>query len=156
MIKESGESLSNMLRKIEMRFKEDDMPVIPSHSQNIPRINVNLEEGKALPNIGYILSGYNLVNGNPMSSEGLDPGLGINPLFTYNYSVPCTRTSDNRYLLPHGVHGMLTLSCQGIFSSTQSSTADSYEHVLNGHIDVSGGFFGLLSFTLSSEIKRKN
>ena len=81
-------------------FKDSDIHVNPSHLETVPAININLNEGIVLPNIGYILGGCSLVHSNPMNDDA--PRIRINPIVIYDYSEPATRTTDNRYILPHG------------------------------------------------------
>ena len=60
--------------------------------------------------IGYLFSGYNLINGNPFSEEGIDSGFTIAPIFTTEYNG--RSTGDGLTLLPKGVNAYRTISCQ--------------------------------------------
>ena len=60
------------------------------------------------PNIGYILSGYDLYYGNPIPTDSIvDPGFR-SPIFSAEYNG--SHTADYRYCTPDGLS---ILSCPG-------------------------------------------
>ena len=73
---------------------------------------------RKMPNIGYILRGYDILLGNPMSTiASTDPGFCLQPIFSAKYSGKVT--ADQRYSIPDG---MEVLSCVGKCSMTFGST----------------------------------
>ena len=84
---------------------------------------VNIPDGlKTMPNLGFLLSGYDLMFGNPLptSASGVltsDPGFRL-PIFASDFSKGQT-TQDNRYLVPNG---MSFRSCAGTCSLSFTSS----------------------------------
>ena len=87
---------------------------------------------KKMPNIGYILRGYDILLGNPMSTTAsTDPGFCLQPIFSAKYSSGKV-TADQRYNIPDGTE---VLSCVGkcsmTFGSSLVSGASSYTSSLD-------------------------
>lgn len=75
----------------------------------------------------YLGSSYNLINGNPKSEYGLDPGFA-HPIFNYEYTKQQT-TEDGKYLIPNGVSSHKMASCSfttdiNAFRGTKSYQVD--------------------------------
>ena len=72
-----------------------------------------------MPNIGYILRGYDILLGNPMSTTAsTDPGFCMQPIFSAKYNSGKV-TADQRYNIPDGTE---VLSCVGKCSMTFGSS----------------------------------
>ena len=72
-----------------------------------------------MPNIGYILRGYDILLGNPMSTTAsTDPGFCLQPIFSAKYNSGKV-TADQRYNIPDGTE---VLSCVGKCSMTFGSS----------------------------------
>ena len=72
-----------------------------------------------MPNIGYILRGYDILLGNPMSTTAsTDPGFRLQPIFSAKYNSGKV-TADQRYNIPDGTE---VLSCVGKCSMTFGSS----------------------------------
>ena len=79
-----------------------------------------------MPNIDYVLFGYNVLYGNPLATGGTtDPGF-VSPIFKADYSGGFT-SGDKRFLEPEGI---TLVSCDGNcelkFSSEEISGTKSY------------------------------
>ena len=105
-------------------------------------------EMRTLHNIGFLFSGYNLLNGNPFPREGIDPGFSMSPLFTTVYKGG--RTDDGRVLLPVGVHAYKTISCQSHAQTFVFKTASDYSKYVSSQIGVQASF-GKISASLNRE-----
>jgi hypothetical protein len=103
-----------MMKDIEMSFTKDSQIEYMPTSHSIGGMNIDLQEGSTFPNLGFIFTGFSLPSSNPFSEIGLDPGMRVSPIFSYNYSDPVSKTSDNRYILPHGLHGVVTQAYHGL------------------------------------------
>ena len=74
---------------------------------------------KKMPNIGYILRGYDIFLGNPMSTmASTDPGFCMQTIFSAKYNLGKV-TADQRYSIPDGTE---VLSCVGKCSMTFGSS----------------------------------
>jgi len=102
-------------------------------------------EGKtavAMPNIDYVLYGYNVLFGNPLATGGTtDPGFA-SQIFKADYTGGLT-SGDKRFLIPNGISVM---SCDGNceleFTSTEISGTKSYTDRLGVKAEVGGGAWG--------------
>ena len=64
-----------------------------------------------MPNIDYVLYGYNVLYGNPLATGGTtDPGFA-SQIFKADYTGGLT-SGDKRFLIPNGISVM---SCDGNF-----------------------------------------
>ena len=88
----------------------------------------------AMPNIGYLYSGYDIYKGNPLADRA-DPGFR-NLIFKTSYSKKKT-TSDLRFQLPDHVQARRTISCNGKFSSESIFTQTEYLRNLRVYVGIS-------------------
>ena len=99
----------------------------------------------------YIGRGYNLLQGNPLSDTGVDPGFNHEIIqFTYNTGET---TEDNRYLLPDNISHRKTTSCSFSTAISQFTGTESYQSDLKTKATIGGGYNGALlkaSFTAST------
>ena len=92
---------------------------------------------KKMPNIGYILRGYDIFLGNPMSTmASTDPGFCMQTIFSAKYNLGKV-TADQRYSIPDGTE---VLSCVGKCSMTFGSSlvagARSYQSSLDIKVTI--------------------
>ena len=108
----------------------------------------------AMPDIGNLLKGYDLMYGNPLptGSLPLDPGFR-EPVFQASYAGG-SLTPDQRYKQPDGT---IITSCSGVcslhFDATAIAGARSYSNSLEKKTTVSGGGWGA-KFSASTDYKR--
>ena len=116
---------------------------------------------ETLPNVGFMLSGYNILKGNPLATStnrkaGSDPGFA-QPVFASSFSQ-CATTGDRRFAIPDGTQ---LLSCSGTcslsFSSSIIETTAQYSDRLAVRASLSGsgskfGFDG--AFSASADYQR--
>ena len=95
-------------------------------------------------NMGFLFSGYNYIKRNPFPKEGLDPGFTLSPLFKSVYQG--TRTADRRTLIPKGVHGFQSVSCQSHVHKYSYRSATEYEKYVNNQV---GAHFALGAISAS-------
>lgn len=106
-----------------------------------------------MPNIQYVLSGYNVMFGNPMPTDqlGIDPGFK-EQIFEANYTSG-TLSADKRWLQPSG---LLITNCKGTcnfqFRSTEIAGQKSYQDRLSTQVGVSGSGWGA-EFSASTGFK---
>ena len=103
---------------------------------------------KTMPNVGFLLSGYDILFGNPLptSASGVltsDPGFR-SPVFVADYSEAQT-TQDRRYLVPGGLAvRSCTGTCSLSFTSNIIESALQYQERLGVKAKVSASRKGLL------------
>ena len=79
-----------------------------------------------MPDIDYLFRGYDLMRGNPKSTEAdVDPGY-LEPIFATTY-VFQKRSSDRRYLIPDGIEVSVVNSCTTEFEFMQMANEKSYQ-----------------------------
>ena len=91
----------------------------------------------AMPNIGYLLKGYDIMFGNPIVDSKLlvDPGFR-EVVFDTVYDGD-SLTSDNRYLQPKGTSVVTCAgSCTMDYTSTEIMGASSYQNTLSEKVTV--------------------
>jgi len=118
---------------------------------------MNLSSGSTggatkMPNLDYVLTGYDIFRGNPTSNDGLpDPGFR-NQIFKAT-TAEGRKTADGRYEIPNG---MFVRSCSGTcqmtFSSSLIAGTKSYKRELETKVSASGGIPSA-SFSASAEFK---
>jgi len=113
----------------------------------------NTAEPEAMPNIGYLFRGYDLMYGNPLPTDGFfDPGFR-QPVFTAVYT-PGSLTPDQQYKQPDGT---FIASCSGTcslnFVSKEIAGTHSYQDSLEEKTSVSAGGWGS-KFSASTDYKR--
>ena len=99
-----------------------------------------------MPNIGYVLDGYDVYFGNPsrtgVSGSVPDPGFRNQPIFEAKYSKGKV-TPDGRFLVPDGMN---IISCAGdctmSFTSKKMSGIESYASHLDVKASVEGSGWG--------------
>jgi len=97
------------------------------------------------PNIGYILSGYDIYHGNPIPTDGIvDPGFR-SPIFSAEYNGDTT--PDYRYCTPDGLSILSCAdSCSISFNTDVIYGTYSYYSKLSGSVGIGvsagGGSFG--------------
>lgn len=99
--------------------------------------------GTTMPNIDYLVRGYNILYGNPISSPstGTDPGIRIFPTFVTNYDSGMI-TSDGKWAVPDGLFFIITISCVIEFNSEESRSSSSYMNSLTNEVSADGKYFG--------------
>jgi len=122
----------------------------PAHHVCVP------DPGRGPPkfrNIGYVLSGYDILTGNPVTKGNPDPGIKA-PIFKAAFDEGQT-TADERYSVPNG---MDSLSCGGTcnmdFSSSLIAGAKSYQKQLETKVEASFGIPFIARFTASTGFKK--
>lgn len=103
------------------------------------------------PNIGYLTSGYDIYQGNPHSTNGLDPGFKTRQLFELTYEDNWL-TDDRKNLIPDHTTVLRQPSCYLTFSTTTITEEMSYHQSLAVDASVSGSGWGA-SFSASSDYK---
>ena len=109
-----------------------------------------------MPNIGYVLDGYDIYYGNPartgVSGSTPDPGFRQQPIFDSSYSKGKV-TPDGRFLIPDGMN---VISCAGDcsmqFTSKSMSGMQSYTSSLDVKASVEGSGWGA-RFSASADYK---
>lgn len=103
-------------------------------------------------NIGYLMKGYNLIQGNPMDPDQLDPGFA-SKIFETTYEQN-KKTSDQRWNIPDNIEIVAKPTCSSSYSSETLSTQSDYQKSLQAKVAVSGSAsYGLVeaSFSASTE-----
>jgi hypothetical protein len=107
-----------------------------------------------MPNIGYLLAGYDIMYGNPMPTDGqalVDPGFR-QPVFAADYT-DSPLTPDQRYLIPKGTTATdCSGSCSLHFQSTEIMGTHSYQSSLEVKAEVSAGGWDA-KFSASTDYK---
>ena len=87
--------------------------------------------GIPMPNIDYLVRGYYILYGNPISdpATGKDPGIRIIPNFMANYGSGMT-TSDGKWAVPDSLFFLIIVSCLIEFDSEESRSSLSYMNSL--------------------------
>lgn len=94
---------------------------------------------KVLPNVGYLLSGYNIFKGNPQTSmAGVDPGFTSATI--YESVVSGRTTSDKRYSVPDNTTIKKDYGCALSFASAVTFKSSEYED--NMKLSVTADFEG--------------
>ena len=109
-----------------------------------------------MPNIGYVLDGYDIYYGNPartgVSGSIPDPGFRHQPIFASSYEKKGV-TPDGRFLIPDGMN---VISCAGDcamqFTSKSMSGLESYTSSLDVKASVEGSGWGA-RFSASADYK---
>ena len=103
-----------------------------------------------MPNIEYVLRGYNILKGNPLSTgSSYDPGFQ-----EYIFKRTYENQRKDRKRVPDHVNVAVTESCNYDFSSDTLSTMSDYQSSLKMKATVEGeGSFGVVdaAFSLSAE-----
>jgi len=114
---------------------------------------LNSATAVTMPNIGYVLSGYDIYKGNPIRKGKPDPGFRY-PIFRAVYEEG-NLTPDNRFKEPNG---MSIQSCDGTcvldFKSSLISGSKSYRKELSNKVSVSFGIPIIASFSASTEFRQ--
>ncbi len=108
-------------------------------------------------NIGYLMKGYNLLLGNPMDPERLDPGFA-SKIFETTYEDN-KKTSDRKWTTPDNVEIIAKPVCSSSYTSETLSTQSDYQKSLQAKVGVSGsGSYGLVeaSFSASTEYSKSS
>ena len=92
---------------------------------------------KEMPNIDYILGGYNIFFGNPLNTQAVtDPGFQGQPIFSAKYSGKLT--ADERYSIPDGINVLICAGkCSMDFGSSFVSGETSYQSSLDIKVTIS-------------------
>lgn len=114
---------------------------------------------KTMPNVGFLLSGYDIMFGNPLPTSAFgvltsDPGFRL-PVFASDFSEGLT-TQDLRYIVPSGLSvRSCTGTCSLSFTSSVIESEFEYSKRLGVKAKVSGGskFFGA-KFSASADYQR--
>ena len=103
-------------------------------------------------NVDYLSFGYDIYRGNPLSTQGVDPGFRIARIFdlTYNENL---KSSDGNWDVPDSITMARTDACTLNFQSSLLDTLQSYQKSLEVEVSVSGGFAGIASFKASASYK---
>ena len=112
--------------------------------------------GIPMPNIDYLVRGYNILYGNPISdpATGTDPGIRIIPTFMANCDSGMT-TSDGKWAVPDGLFFLITVSCLIEFDSEESRSSLSYMNSLTNEVGADTKFFGAY-FKANTKVSSKN
>lgn len=99
----------------------------------------------------YVGKGYDILAGNPLSGEGVDPGFQ-QEIFEFSYSKG-EMTEDGKFLIPDGVAHTKTTACSFSTEITQYRGTQSYQAQLKTKAQIGGGYNGALvkaSFSMST------
>jgi len=112
-----------------------------------------LVSGDTTPGFQFLGYGYDILYGNPRSTEGGgDPGFRTN-VFDFTYTEN-TMTGDGKWQVPDKTTSQ---SKTGTCSLTQSSTmiysGYDYQHAVSTGVSLNAGFMGL-EFTLSTDFQK--
>ncbi|KAL4472668.1 hypothetical protein ABPG74_018617 [Tetrahymena malaccensis] len=110
---------------------------------------------KYIPNVSYLGQGYNIFQGNPLSTSGLDPGFRNFPAVSllYQDNLWDAASPDRAYFIPDGVRVNIEKSCLITFSSKQVSTLTDYQNSLSAQVSGNGSLFSA-SFSASADFKQ--
>ncbi|XP_002158419.1 uncharacterized protein LOC100215110 [Hydra vulgaris] len=101
------------------------------------------------PNIGSIMTGYNILQGNPFTSSALhDPGFSTGYIF-----VPTYKTSSGAYALHGGVTVRQGVQCSLSSSSDIITTVEDYAKKIGAKSSQGSSFTSNLQFEVSAELK---
>lgn len=103
----------------------------------------------------FIGKGYNILLGNPLSGEGVDPGFQ-HEIFEFTYAKNET-TEDGKFLLPDGISHRKTTACSFSTEISQYRGSLSYQSDLKTKASISGGYTGPLfkaSFSQSTSFEK--
>ena len=109
----------------------------------------SLDSPPKYPNIGYLGSCYDIFNGNPETTKGLDPGLKSLGIFQFTYNRGLT-TADGRYSIPDGTTVNDAQSCSFSFFSDITKNTGSYMDSIKIYVDASFKGWGA-SFSASTD-----
>ena len=103
-----------------------------------------------LPNIDYLLFGYNLIKGNPVPSRvARDKGF-TSQIFKSTYILQET-TSDLEYRIPDHLDAYEAEGCVMQFSSRSIFSEQEYQTDLRAHVGISGeASYGIVSASFSA------
>jgi hypothetical protein len=107
------------------------------------------------PNIGYLGSGYDVVFGNPHSTDssgGIDPGFRSSVFELSNYSLGLL-TPDQKYKVPNGVTAETCTMCSLSFETDYISDMKTYVSNLQTDIAIPNINFWVISFSASVDYK---
>jgi hypothetical protein len=97
-------------------------------------------------------SGYNIYEGNPLFSTGIDEGMKLSGnVFDITYSQNRT-TEDGKYLIPDQVESGELKGCYGESDEYSFTGMDGYFHASSDSV-ISGSFIPKTSFSLSRKYK---
>lgn len=89
-----------------------------------------------MPNIGYLSYGYNVLKGNPHTTEsGVDPGF-TTQIFTVAYDTHKT-TDDRRYLVPDNMSAIKEEATNAEFGTEQMSGTEKYSESISQEFGLS-------------------
>ncbi|EAR82900.1 MAC/perforin domain protein (macronuclear) [Tetrahymena thermophila SB210] len=110
---------------------------------------------KYIPNVSYLGQGYNIFQGNPLSTSGIDPGFRNVPAvdLLYQDNLWDAASPDRAYFIPDGVRVNIEKSCLITFSSKQVSTLTDYQNSLSAKVSGKGSVFSA-SFSASADFKQ--
>jgi len=105
-----------------------------------------------MPDIGYLLTGYDVLKGNPMPTSGVpvDPGF-TSPIFQANYQDGAV-TPDGKWMVPTGTSILTAQGCTMSYTSRKMSGAKSYQESLETKVSLSVSGWGA-SFSASTDYK---
>jgi len=90
----------------------------------------DMDKPALFTNMGKVVSGYNIYQGNPMpTAAGVDPGIIGRPLFDMSYAQG-QKTGDMRHLVPDGYSVTKVVGCSLNFASKVISSNQDYEESL--------------------------
>ena len=100
-------------------------------------------------NIEYLGSAYDILKGNPQSTQGQDKGFVGPSVFRFTFNQNLT-TTDGRYSIPDYTTVNDAQSCSFAFSSTEQKDTRSYMDSLKGHVSADFKLWGA-GFSASSD-----
>ena len=103
----------------------------------------------------YIGRGYNILLGNPISDEGVDPGFN-HEIFDFTYKNG-EETEDGKYSLPDDISHRKTTACSFSTEISQFRGTESYQTDLKTKASIGGGYSGTLfkaSFSQSTTYEK--
>ncbi|KAL4486812.1 hypothetical protein ABPG72_006644 [Tetrahymena utriculariae] len=116
---------------------------------------ISLGQINYIPNVSYLGQGYNIFQGNPLSTSGIDPGFRNLPAVSllYQDNLWDAASPDRAYFIPDGVRLTIEKSCLITFSSQQVSTLTDYQNSLSAKVSGKGSLFSA-SFSASADFKQ--
>ena len=101
------------------------------------------------------LGSGDVILGNPLSTEGPDPGFKTSPIFELSYEDGDTTPDDKNWEMPDGSHIDSTMdACQSTFTSKIMSGTKSYQKHLQESASVEGEGWGA-KFKASADFKKQ-
>ena len=110
---------------------------------------ISAESPPRFPNVGYLGSTYNIFEGNPASTKGLDPGFTLRSVYSLTYEKG-QETADGRYSIPDFTNITQSSACNFQFQSSTTQNTASYTKSLQVHVDADFSGWGA-SFSASAD-----